>query len=136
MGTGTRKSKRTRLGRVSEIKLTIKDIPKSNNHYMGRGGKGLNFKYQEDKKKWAWLIRAAASKRMPTSPILKSEVTISYYFATRHRRDPDNYSGKFIMDGLVGAGIIKDDSFDCVNLILKGYYDKDNSRTEITIKEV
>lgn len=57
------------------------------------------------------------------------------FFPTRGRRDPDNYSGKFILDGLVQAGIIKDDSFECINLRLKASYDKDNPRTEIEVEE-
>ena len=120
---------------MKTIKLMIKDIPKSNNHYMGRGGKGLNFKYQQDKTKWAWLVKEAATNKIPAKPIVKSEVTLRYYFATKHRRDPDNYSGKFILDGLVSAGIIKDDSFNCVDLVLRGYHDKDNPRTEIIVRE-
>ena len=40
-----------------------------------------------------------------------------------------------ILDGLVKAGILKDDSFDCINLLLQGRYDKNNPRTEIKIQE-
>ena len=49
------------------------------------------------------------------------------------RRDPDNYSGKFILDGLVKAGIIADDSFSNIDLRLCGKVDKKNPRTEIEI---
>ena len=54
---------------------------------------------------------------------------------TRQRHDPDNYNGKFILDGLREAGIIEDDSFKNIELQLCGAYDKENPRTEITVKE-
>ena len=38
-----------------------------------------------------------------------------------------------ILDGLTESGIIKDDSFFCINLELRGSYDKQNPRTEIHI---
>lgn len=63
-------------------------------------------------------------------------VTITYYFPTRRRHDPDNYNGKMLMDGLVHRGVIADDSFDHVELRLRGDYDPKNPRTEIDIEEV
>ena len=69
----------------------------------------------------------------PDKPFDKATVKITYHFRTKIRHDPDNYSGKFILDGLVKAEIIADDSFNNINLILSGKYDKDNPRTEIEI---
>lgn len=115
------------------MKYTIKEIPPSNNKYIGKGGRGKNLKYQQEKRKWEWLILEATNKSKPNKPIKKSIVELTYYFPTKHRRDPDNYSGKFILDGLVKAGVIEDDSFKCINLQLIGKYDKNNPRTEIRI---
>jgi Holliday junction resolvase RusA-like endonuclease len=118
------------------MKLTIPEIPPSNNKYMGRGGvNGQAFAYQEEKQRWAWLVRAAV-KRKPDKPLNKAQVDITYFFPDRHRRDPDNYSGKFILDGLTKAGVIADDSFNNIKLGLSGGYDKDNPRVEVTISEV
>lgn len=103
---------------------------------MGRGSKNYQaFTYQEEKQKWAWLVQAAIKKKL-VKPIEKAVVNITYYFPDKRRRDPDNYSGKFVLDGLTKAGIIKDDSFSNIDLILKGKVDRDNPRTEIEIKEV
>lgn len=103
---------------------------------MGRGSKNYQaFTYQEEKQKWAWLVQAAIKKKL-SKPIEKAVVNITYYFPDKRRRDPDNYSGKFVLDGLTKAGIIKDDSFSNIDLILKGKVDRDNPRTEIEIKEV
>ena len=48
---------------------------------------------------------------------------------------PDNYSGKFLLDGLTKAGIIVDDSFQHITLKLEAETDKKNPRTELWIKE-
>lgn len=37
---------------------------------------------------------------------------------------------------IVKAGIIKDDSFDCIELQLRGDYDKVNPRTEIVVIDI
>jgi len=121
---------------VSNIKLIIPEIPPSNNKFMGRGSKNYQaFTYQEEKQKWAWLVQAAIKKKL-VKPIEKAVVNITYYFPDKRRRDPDNYSGKFILDGLTKAGIIKDDSFDNIELVLAGRVDRENPRTEIIVKEV
>lgn len=66
----------------------------------------------------------------------KAKVTITYFFADGRRRDPDNYAGKLILDGLTKAGVIQDDDFDHIVLeIRKGGVDKKNPRTEVEITE-
>ena len=110
--------------------ITIPQIPPSLNKYAGR--KNV-WEYRADKTEWKNLI-CLYSKR-PKEPYKKASVEITYFFKTKARHDPDNYMPKFINDGLVAAGIIQDDSFDCITLSLKGGYDKDNPRTEIEIRE-
>lgn len=117
------------------IKLVIPEIPNSNNKYMGNSHS--YHIYKNDKKHWEELITYIANNKIPNNPIEKAIVTITYYFPTRHRRDPDNYSGKMILDPLVRCGILEDDSFsNIVNLNLIGDYDKENPRTEIKIEKV
>ena len=115
---------------IAMIILKIDDIPSSNNKYIGRNAK---WEYQEEKKRWAWLIKAAAAPVKPGVPFEYADVTLRYSFKDRRRRDPDNYSGKMILDGLVGAGIIKDDSFTNIRLILEAEFGKDKG-TEIIVK--
>lgn len=117
------------------MKLVIPDIPPSNNKFMGRNAKGFHFVYQEEKRKWEMMVKAAVKKK-PEKPFKRAKVKITYYFPTRHRRDPDNYSGKFLLDGLTKLGIIEDDSFKNIRLELRGEYDKENPRTEIELKEI
>lgn len=113
------------------MKYIIPDIPPSNNQFIGRDNK---WKYQEIKKEWADLIFYTCRPR-PKEPIQKAVVKLTYFFKDKQRRDPDNYSGKMILDGLVKARIIEDDSFNNITLILKAYTDKDNPRTEIEVVE-
>ena len=124
------------------IRLIINGIPPSNNKYMG---KGSIFKhahaYQEEKRTWHMLIASAlviAKQNLPAKiikrlPFQKAMVQITYHFPDKRRRDPDNYSGKMLLDPLTEMGIIKDDSFDCIQLKIEGGYDKENPRTEIRI---
>ena len=109
---------------------TIPEIPPSNNHYIGRD---VRWKYQTEKRRWADLIAAYCRPR-PQKPIYRAVVTIRYYFKDARRRDPDNYSGKMILDGLVKAGIIEDDSFGKIDLVLRRV-DGTEKRTEITVEE-
>lgn len=112
------------------MKIIIPEIPPSLNKYAGR----LNgWEYRAEKQRWIGLMRAYCKKQKPMD---KAIVTITYYFPTRHRHDPDNYNGKMLMDGLTDRGVIADDSFDHVELRLRGEYDRQNPRTEITIEEV
>ena len=115
------------------MKCIINEIPKSLNEYAGRAN---TWEYRQDKKDWTALVCYSCMGKKPKVPITKALVTITYFFPTKTRHDPDNYSGKFINDGLVVAGVIKDDSFGCIELRLRGDYDKANPRTEIEIEEV
>lgn len=115
------------------MKITVHDIPPSNNRYLGNSH---NFNaYRREKERWHWLIRAAI-KTKPKEPYIRAKVRITYYFPDRRRRDPDNYSGKFILDPLVREGILKDDSFTCAVLELRAEVDKGNPRTEIEVEEI
>lgn len=114
------------------MKIIVNQIPPSNNCYIG---KNKRWEYAAKKKEWSQLILnvCRASKVIPKQPLNKATVRLTYYFKTHIRHDPDNYSGKFILDGLVNAGIITDDSFNNITLLLSGDYDKNNPRTEIEV---
>lgn len=117
------------------MKIVINEIPPSNNKFMG---KTYNYHtYQELKKHWHWNVKCAVNKvGKPKKPFEKALVQITYYFKDKIRRDPDNYSGKMLLDPLVREGILVDDSFEVVTLVLAAGHDKDNPRTEINIKGV
>ena len=116
------------------IKITINEVPPTNNKYMGNSH---NFnEYRREKERWHWLVRLALNKaEKPKTPLEKATVSITYYFKDKRRRDPDNYSGKMLLDPLVREGILIDDSFNVVTLVINGRVDSKNPRTEIEISK-
>jgi len=114
------------------LHYTIPAIPPSLNKFAGRAN---TWEYRRQKQEWKDLVKLLC-RPVPDKPIERAVVELAYYFPTRARHDSDNYAGKMILDGLTAAGIIADDSFDCVELRLRGGYDKANPRTEITVTEV
>ena len=110
------------------MKIIINAIPPSLNKFAGRKN---DREYQAVKREWKDLVYYTCKQQRYETP-KKAIVTITYYFPTRARHDPDNYA-KFLLDGLTAAGAIADDSFDCIELRLRGGYDKVNPRTEIEV---
>ena len=110
----------------------IADIPPSLNRFAGRKNA---WEYREQKQIWKELVYYAVLPVRPAKPYEKSVVTITYHFKDKRRRDPDNFSGKMIMDGLTAAKVISDDSFSNIELHLAGVYDGKN-QTVIDVKEV
>ena len=108
----------------------IPEIPPSNNKFLGRENR---WEYQKIKKHWAGLINLLCVPKPPKT-LQKAVVRLIYHFPDNRRRDPDNYSGKMILDGLVRAGIIADDCFSCIDLQLAAVYDK-GGFTEIFVEE-
>ena len=98
--------------------------------------------------KWHWSKVAAHKKQIerdvyysafsqrPKEPYRYAKVTITYFFKDhRHRDIVDNYSPKFLMDGLVKAKILEDDRTEYVGIPeLVMAYDKENPRTVIIIE--
>ena len=101
------------------MKYIIPDIPPSINKFIGRTN---IWEYQKAKKEW---IALCTYLRKPPKPIEKASVTITFYFKDKRRHDADNYQ-KFLLDGLVKAGIIVDDDFEHI-------YDRQEPRTEIEV---
>ncbi len=125
------------------LQLNVKGVPPSNNQFMGCGNtQAKNRVYSSIKKQWANMIGwSALSAGWKTSydPFETALVKIRYFFKDNKRRDPDNYSGKFINDGLVEIGILRDDSFQCIKLDIglgASGVGAGNERTEITIIKI
>lgn len=112
--------------------LTVADTPPSNNLFLGNSH---NFNvYRREKERWQWKIKMAIGKNNTLkAPLERAEVCITYFFPDKRRRDPDNYSGKFILDALVREGVLVDDSFDNIRLSLAAELDRDFPRTEIRL---
>ncbi|MEW6557199.1 MAG: RusA family crossover junction endodeoxyribonuclease [Elusimicrobiota bacterium] len=114
------------------MKIVIPEIPSSLNkifamHWAER---------QREKARWSDLIawKILTQKLKPIKGQVK--IKLVYYFKTKGSHDYDNYSGKFILDGLKGK-VIKDDSQRIVTeLTHEFHYDPENPRIEILIESI
>lgn len=88
------------------------------------------------KQKWKdFIVWFVEDKGYTNLRIEKCEITQTVYYPNNRRHDIDNTTPKFILDGLVQSGIIiDDDSLHIEKLTLKCKTDKENPRTELSIK--
>ena len=113
------------------MRFVIPEVPPSQNRYAGRQNV---WEYRNEKQRWKKMVSLLCRPK-PNQPIRRATVKLTYFFPDNRRRDPDNYAGKMILDGLTAAGVIVDDSFGCIELILKGECDRSNPRTEVEVFE-
>jgi len=76
------------------------------------------------------------AKKLPKMKRIDLDIT---WYCKNKRKDKDNIASgiKFLLDGLVKAGVIKNDGWREVNSFSHNFkVDKDNPRVEIEIKEV
>lgn len=84
------------------------------------------------KEQWEMEVWVAAMQSKAVGLMLsKVIVRITYYFDRQQPKDKDNYTPKFLMDGLVKSRVIKDDNTGCVDL--DWCFAKGAKRTEIEI---
>jgi Holliday junction resolvase RusA-like endonuclease len=91
-------------------------------------------------KKQAEAIVIAEAKRQLRGVKLTGPVDIDcYWFERNRRRDKDNiaFAKKFIFDGLVNSGVLRDDGWDEINDIRDKFaVDPKRPRVEVVIREV
>ena len=87
--------------RVNEFPPTLNEL--NNIHYRVRAKK---------KEYWSKLIEKECIAQQ-IKPMNKVSVTFEFYLPDKRRRDLDNlgFAAKFVLDGLVNAGILVDDSY-------------------------
>lgn len=112
------------------MEIKIDTIPPSYNKYAGRRN---CWEYREDKNVWLEGIMYKTKDIVPEEPYDNATIHIHYNFNDNRPRDPDNFAGKFILDGLVKAKIIKDDNFKVIDLKLSASFGTKQKSTIITI---
>lgn len=93
-------------------------------------------KYHKLKKQYTTLVAILA--RTCLKPCFSSVHIDIHWFCRNKKRDPDNICSakKFLLDGLVAAGILADDGWRCVS----GFsdflaIDRKNPRIEVVLRE-
>lgn len=114
------------------ITICIPDTPPSNNEFLG---KNKRFQYATAKQHWEKMVYAYGRNLKPDKPYHHATVHIHYTFPDKRRRDPDNYSGKMLLDPLTKLGIIRDDNFGAIRLELSAESEKGKRETKIMITE-
>lgn len=112
------------------VTVTVPGIPPSLNawqnwHHFAKGqGK------RDWKDKVAWCVKQTGEK-----PIAgRVRITLTYFFDSTRRRDFDNYSGKFLLDGLQ-PGLISNDCSEVVDsLTIRFGMDPHRPRVEILVE--
>lgn len=115
-----------------KITITIPDIPPSLNKWSRMHWA----KAAEIKRQWEADVYYTAYSQRPKTPFKYAKITITYFFKTKQRHDLDNYTPKFILDGLVKAKILLDDRAEYIGMTeLIQEYDKERPRTVIIIEQ-
>ncbi|MGV8149679.1 MAG: RusA family crossover junction endodeoxyribonuclease [Alkaliphilus sp.] len=119
---------------MTKILIVIPEIHPSLNEWAR---KWHYKKIAKEKKRWNEMVRLVSLATRTKKPLTSVEIDITYFFKDKKRRDRDNYTPKFILDGIVHAGIIKDDDFETIKRQnIHSGFDSKNPRTEVTIREI
>lgn len=122
------------MDKLKKWTYVFNNVTPSMNTYLGKGTHWK--KYHDDKSEIEMEVIIAVDKNnKPDVPLENAVVEIRYFFPDARKRDPSNYCGKFECDGLVLAGVIKDDDFQNIKLVLSATIDRKTPRTEITVIE-
>ncbi|MGO4496491.1 hypothetical protein AB4114_11395 [Paenibacillus sp. 2RAB27] len=96
-----------------------------------------HFARQKAKNQWEEEVgwEAKAQKVIPAKPLIKCKVQLIYHFRDNRGRDPDNYAGKWTLDGLRKIGIIANDTFNHIDLkAVLGEPNKKSPHMEVVIE--
>ena len=92
-------------------------------------------KYSQLKREYTALVAALARRQL--RPVLSGRVHLSFrWYCRNQRKDPDNIASakKFIIDGLVTAGILQNDGWRQVSRFSDAFeIDKVNPRVEVEL---
>ena len=119
------------LQAVQAITLTIPEIHPSLNEWARRWHP---FRIAREKRRWQQMIALLCSgKKMLAVPAI---VTVTHFFPNRRKRDFDNYTPKFILDGIKGVLLPDDNAEWIVELSTRFSHDPENPRTHVTLTPV
>lgn len=127
---------------MSTLVVTVPGRPKTPNDYRGRQGGGHWRSRHANNQTWkAAGVRAALEvKPADWEPLTRCRLTVEFIVPTRARRDDDNLiaAQKPVLDGIVMAGILADDSNRVIaeRVYLPQRYEKGVQATVYTFESV
>ena len=89
--------------------------------------------YRTCKKQWSKWIALHTIGNRPPFPIDQAKIHVEYYFKDNRKRDPDNYTPKLILDPLQESGIIRDDSFQSIELSISAKFKTEKEGVRIIV---
>lgn len=114
--------------------IVIDGIPPSLNNVISSAKKHWS-SYSTQKKEWLYNVYYQVLQQKVKSFTKPVVVIIELNFKDNRRHDPDNYTPKFINDGLVEAGVLEDDSFKQIKELRIVEGDKKDNTTVIIIED-
>lgn len=125
-------------GRGARVRLP--GIPPGGNRLWRVGATGWR-QVAGWKRRWDQIAQAAIAQARATGAwdgqvIDPAVVRICYHFPDRRRRDPDNYmaAAKLFLDAFVRAGVLADDSFAHVALVVEAGEPARPGWTEVVVR--
>lgn len=116
------------------IRIEIKDLPKMPNSLIRKHWIFIT----KEKNKWHGLVKLYLRHNKPANPFKQAKLTLTRYST----KDPD-YDGlvgsfKYVIDGLVNAGVIIDDKFSVIGMSEYKWVKckKEEQRIEVTVVDV
>lgn len=117
---------------LNEI-IKISKIPSKRK--SGRAVMGIQ--YSAMKKKYTEAVKVITRRSMINGFQFVSRVDITCnWFMKDKRKDPDNVSAgiKFILDGVVKAGLLEDDRYKHIASIKHNFFVSDNRKAYVTVE--
>ena len=90
-----------------KLEITLHALPDS----LNKGLRGNRMKYFSKNKKWDFLILGMVRNQLPPKPLTKARISIVRHFWRQLDYDGLVGSMKPIVDALVDAGVLADDSY-------------------------
>jgi Holliday junction resolvase RusA-like endonuclease len=115
------------------LHFTIMGLPKTTN----AGGRSHWAVKVKESKSWKRSVYLASSSQLPQDPLSRARV-----YLTRHSSGKIDYDGlvssfKHVLDGLVDAGVLKDDSMRVVDMFyLKKPAKPGQGKIEVYVEEI
>lgn len=119
--------------------IILGDPPTLNQYIEIERGRAGRFRAAKEKRTWTGAVALQAATQAAEQGITVIDCPVAIHldwYAPNKRSDPDNVRAriKFVLDGLVTAGVLKNDSWRYVREFHDRFFvDKDNPRLEMEI---